>query len=435
MRVALALVLVLALPLIARYNALTGVVDRGTLGKGLRGGHAVRPPTAQEATMTYFIAVNFFNSADVLSGFVPELKRLLETLGPQRCYVSVWENGSSDGTQGTLRGLKRDLDAMGVGNRIITSNASIVDLCMEAGLGECSEEIFKDGVRHTVASTRIQMMALFRNKPLVPLYRHLGESKARLIQELYPRLQGGTEKMGRAKTIVIYFNDIWFSHTDVVRLVNTRKMDYDLACAVDFHPFAQLYDLWVLRDINGLILNQWFPYFWDSKSAWDVYYGRPVRVYSCWNGLVVFDATVLGTLNETGGVGIRFRKWRPSEKRAPKAAKKDLSEAEKKLFDKSVFDDGSCSVSECQLFSKDLWDAGRTRIYLNPAVKVDYNRYHRLLRMALSPIVNAATFLAWYFKSPYKFDVIVKPPDNGAVTHPPIDVKCGIDYATQNGRA
>ena len=135
LRVALMLMLVLALPLIVRYNALTGMVDRGAFGKkaswrrhyttvGNRGGR----------TLTYFVAVNFFNSADVLSGFVPELKRLLEALGPQRCYVSIWENGSSDGTKGILRALKRDLDAMGVGNSVNTSEVSMVDLCVEAGL-------------------------------------------------------------------------------------------------------------------------------------------------------------------------------------------------------------------------------------------------------------------------------------------------------------
>ena len=199
LRVALMLTLVLALPLIMRYNTLTGMVDRGALGKGLRGGRTMQSLAIEdgEATLTYFIAANFFNSADVLSGFVPELKRLLEALGPQRCYVSIWENGSSDGTKGILRALKRDLDNMGVGNSVNTSEVSFVDLCVEAGLGECSEETFKNGVRHTVASTRIQMMALFRNKPLVPLYKHLGENGAGMVQELYPELyrqEGGKTK-------------------------------------------------------------------------------------------------------------------------------------------------------------------------------------------------------------------------------------------------
>ena len=211
-------------------------------------------------------------------------------------------------------------------------------------------------------------------------------------------------------------------------------MDYDLVCALDFHPFAQLYDLWVLRDINGLVLNQWYPYFWDANSAWDMYYQRPIHVYSCWNGLVAFDATVLEKSNQKGA-GIRFRRWRPSEKRAPTPVKKRLSKAEKELFEKSTFDDGSCSVSECQLFSKDLWDAGRSKIYVNPAVRVDYNRYHRLLRIVLSPVVNAVMLLIWYFKAPYDFDFVTNPTTNVTVPQPPIDVKCGIDYATQNGRA
>ena len=42
---------------------------------------------------TYFIAVNFYNSAAVLKSFIPELILLLKLLGPNRCYVSIWENG------------------------------------------------------------------------------------------------------------------------------------------------------------------------------------------------------------------------------------------------------------------------------------------------------------------------------------------------------
>ena len=56
------------------------------------------------------------------------------------------------------------------------------------------------------------------------------------------------------QTKVLFFNDIYFAYQDIIKLIDTNKMDYDLACALDFQNF-KIYDLWVLRDINGLVVE------------------------------------------------------------------------------------------------------------------------------------------------------------------------------------
>jgi hypothetical protein len=381
---------------------------------------------------TYFIAVNLFNSSSVLHSFIPELKQLIVALGTDKCFVSIWENGSSDGTKVMLKRLQYDLDAMKVKNKIVTTNATIIQLCNEAGLSSCSLAEFANGVRHTVATTRIKMMALFRNKPLQPLYNYLEYNGT--IYDLFPYISETNVNTinTRFKTNVFFFNDILFSYKDAIKLLRTNKMNYDLACALDFH-FINLYDLWVLRDINGLVVSPTFPYFWDYNSFWRLCFGQPVRVYSCWNGLVVFDASVLLTktnrrdLNRSK-LGIKFRTWNHKEKRAPKP-KINLTYEEMKIFENSVFG-AECPVSECQLFSKDLWDAGRTNIYVNPLVKVDYNPYYRLLRQLLAPITNTVTFIFWVIGHHSKHLIYHKAP--GEAVRAPLEIKCGIDYAKEN---
>jgi alpha-1,3-mannosyltransferase len=49
-------------------------------------------------TTTVFLAVNFYNNQDILPNFFQELPVLLRHLGPERVYVSVFENGSTDHT-------------------------------------------------------------------------------------------------------------------------------------------------------------------------------------------------------------------------------------------------------------------------------------------------------------------------------------------------
>ena len=78
---------------------------------------------------------------------------------------------------------------------------------------------------------------------------------------LFPHapLNGGTK--------VLFFNDIYFSHYDVIELIDTNKMNYDVVCALDFENL-KIYDLWVIRDIIGLVLHPMYPYFWDLDSYW-----------------------------------------------------------------------------------------------------------------------------------------------------------------------
>ena len=382
---------------------------------------------------TYFIAVNFYNSAAVLKGFIPELVLLLNLLGPNRCYVSIWENGSTDGTVEILHAFELRLKEMGVRNSIVTETTSLEKLCEQSGADEChTPNMFKHGVRDSNAITRITMMAYFRNKPLQPLFKSFEKDVVKNSSNtLFPHapLNRGTK--------VLFFNDIYFSHHDVVELIDTNKMNYDLACALDFENL-KIYDLWVIRDIKGLVLHPRYPYFWDLDSYWKMLLGQPIQVYSCWNGLVAFDASVMN--NKASTQPVRFRSWTDMEKRAPLPEKsKKMTEKENAVYEKNVFHFPECTASECHLFSKDLWDAGYNKIFVNPLVRVDYDSTQRYLRLILSPFINFATGCIWILKGPQytaeyneNNDAANNKDVNIHTNVPPVNVRCGIDYVMEN---
>ena len=79
---------------------------------------------------------------------------------------------------------------------------------------------------------------------------------------------------------------------DVAQLLATRDGDYAAACSLDFAKPPHYYDTFALRDSNGHEpVTSTFPYFRSKASRNAILAGEPVPVQSCWNGIVVFDAT------------------------------------------------------------------------------------------------------------------------------------------------
>jgi len=51
-----------------------------------------------------------------------------------------------------------------------------------------------------------------------------------------------------------------------------------------------------------------------------------------------------------------------------------------------------CAASECTLFCKDLWQAKRRRIFMNPAVRLFYNAQSEMFYRVLMRVVNFVYF-------------------------------------------
>jgi alpha-1,3-mannosyltransferase len=97
------------------------------------------------------------------------------------------------------------------------------------------------------------------------------------------------------------------------------------------------YDTWVARDVAGRRLQRAAPYSGEQTTQFRLEQGLPVRVYCCWNGLVVLRAAPLRQ-------GLRFRRHQPRE----------------------------CPASECSLLCDDLHRLGRHGLLVDPSVRVAY---------------------------------------------------------------
>lgn len=124
---------------------------------------------------------------------------------------------------------------------------------------------------------------------------------------------------------------------------------------MDFKHTAQYYDTFALRDDQGLkTVSNFWPWFLSPASRESARRLEPVRVESCWNGMVLFDAAPF-YLGGGGGGGERHE---PLRFRAVPDSLADLH----------------LEASECCLIHADNPLSARPDrgVWLNPNVRVGY---------------------------------------------------------------
>lgn len=236
---------------------------------------AIPKPAGHDDNTTVFIASVHRNTAKILPAWTAAALALVDYLGPERVYFSALESGSQDDTKERLTALKEQLDARRVPNTI-SLGMTVWDQLDEmwarpdpAGPRQpgwiWNEE---DGLYDL---RRITYLARERNKALEPM------------REL--------ERRGVSFDRLLWINDVVFSVEDFVTLLRTRSGDYAAACAMDFKYSSTYYDTFALRDRQGhkTVSNYW-PWFLSPSSRDAALRSEPMRVESCWNGMVVFDA-------------------------------------------------------------------------------------------------------------------------------------------------
>ena len=226
-----------------------------------------------------FIVSVHRNTENILRSVWNEnLLKLVDYLGHGNVYVSAVESGSQDHTKDALLDLKASLTARGVDHTIelgTTVWQQLDELNAWPAPGTPAAErpgwIWHDEEGH-FALRRIPYLARVRNQAMAPLLQMQSR---------------------RQKTFdyVLWINDVAFDTADVMTLLKTRGGHFAAACAVDFQAYPYYYDTFALRDINGdkAVSDQW-PWFRSADARADVKAGRSVRVQSCWNGMIAFDA-------------------------------------------------------------------------------------------------------------------------------------------------
>lgn len=258
---------------------------------------------------------------------------LIELLGEDNVFLSIFENGSGPDGENALRDLEER----------VTCNSSVVfeETMHLEGLNTVTVPGGQERIK------RIEYLAEVRNRALEPLEAH--------PENQYDKL--------------LYLNDVVFDPIDAVQLLFSTNADVDgvaryrSACAVDFiNPF-KFYDTFATRDLQGygmgLPFFPWFSTAGRADSRNDVLSETDaVRVRSCWGGMVAFDARFfqpgreLPALDSGPESPVRFR-------------------APRELF---------WEASECCLVQSDIQKAQPrpdeitdTGIYMNPYVRVAYD--------------------------------------------------------------
>ncbi|UPK96410.1 hypothetical protein LCI18_007345 [Fusarium solani-melongenae] len=249
---------------------------------------------------------------------------LVSALGPSNVFVSLYESGSRGGSKDALGQLDKALVALGVPRNITLDETTHAD-AMASPPPEPGNGWVKTP-RGRMELRRISYLARLRNMSL---------------QRLKDMARSGIEF-----DYVLFLGDVVFTVPDVLALLNTNNREYAAACSLDFSKPPQYYDTFALRDIDGHEhATQTWPYFRSSKSRAAMKRGEPAPVRSCWNGMVVMPA---GSF--VGGQGLTFRAI-------------DDSLAAKHL-----------EGSECCLIHADNPQSETKGVYLNPNVRVGYDR-------------------------------------------------------------
>ena len=301
-------------------------------------------PLSYSNNTTFYITAMVVNMEKIIINYIEQMKQLIKYLGKENVIVSIVENGDSkDKTREFLEVFQNYLNENKIINKFI--------------------------LNHVIDDPRMKIFPFQRYSPLrIKFYSELRNKCFDLLYEL-PDIDFDNTK-------IIYFNDIFFEYEDIINLLATNNEDYDAVCGLDFSD--TFYDRWVSNDLDGNSFRYHFPYFINKEAQDLVLNHKPVRIFSCWNGVIAFKANPLKDKK------VQFR-FKPDNKR-PK-----------------YFINNSARVdyeSECTYFHIDLFTLGYTKKLINPDVRVTYeSKYYYKRKYFYPSFEEIKSYFYLYFQS------------------------------------
>ena len=306
-------------------------------------------PNSFSKNTTYYIASNIVNIEYIIEHYIKEMKKLINYLGESKVIISIVENGDSkDNTRKYLENFQDYLNKKNIINRF-----------------SLTKEIY---------DPRLKIKPFLKTPPSrIEYYSKLRNKCLDLLYEL--------NNIDFENTIIIFFNDVLFQYEDIINLLSTNNENFDAVCGFDMIN-NYFYDHWVTIDLDGNRLNSHFPFF-SNKEAQDlVIYHKPIRVFSCWNGVIAFKASPLNDRK------VKFR-----YKVNNSLPKHRLNNQNKHYFE-----------SECTYFHIDLFSLGYSKKFINPDVRVSYYFYKYFEAIHLIPSIKHIYnyFLMYFINFPRK---------------------------------
>ncbi|KAI1818486.1 glycosyltransferase family 69 protein [Poronia punctata] len=287
---------------------------------------------------TVFIASVHRNTEPILrQAWMNAVIGLVDYLGPENVYFSAVESGSQDETKAALLELKTVLDMKKVPNTIslgLTVWEQLEEIERRPPPSIRPPTWIWNKAESQWELRRIPYLARVRNQAMAPL------------EDL--------SNQGKTFSKVLWINDVVFDTEDIVTLLNTHDNNYAAACAMDYKVAPRYYDTFALRDDLGLkTISQYWPWFQSPSSRATAEENAPVRVKSCWNGIVAFDSAPF-----YASPPLQFRGIEDS------------------------LADYHLEGSECCLIHADNYLSEEKGVWLNPNVRVGYSvdAYHWIRR-------------------------------------------------------
>ena len=292
-----------------------------------------QPVQRQNEEKIFLASLPWNNEIIFRTHLIEQIKDLARVLGVGNVYLSIFENGSYDGTKQALHDLKADLDVIGVRTSLVIDNTSHADAIEHKPTTPTEGWVHIDRPRFDnygvktgdYALRRIPYLSGLRNTVLQPLLNLTSH--------------------GETFDKIIFLNDVVFSSDDILNLLQTRNGEYAAACSLDFQSPPDFYDTFALRDSGGYpALTKKWPFFRSAASRDALLVNQPIPVQSCWNGIVVMPAAPFYAANSP----LRFRGVPDS------------------LAQKHV------EASECCLIHADNIMSRELGVWMNPNVRVGY---------------------------------------------------------------
>ena len=270
---------------------------------------------------TFYITSNVVNIEKIIYNYIHQMKALINYLGERNTIISIVENGDSkDKTRKILKDFQYYLNKKNILNKFYLERVI-----------EDPRKIKRPFEKYS--RFRIEYFAKLRNKCLEFLYE-------------LPNIDFNN-------TIIIFLNDIVFKYEDIINLLSTNNEDFDVVCGFDMNNNT-FYDRWVSIDLEGDGMRRYFPFFINKEAQDLVVNHKPIRVFSCWNGVIAFKAKPL----ENKKIQFRYKINYSQPTHILNNPAKDYYE------------------SECTYFNIDLFSMGYTKKFINPDVRVTYKHQY-----------------------------------------------------------
>ena len=301
-------------------------------------------PIASLRNTSFYITAIISDMEIIINDYILQMKKLINYLGEQNVIISIIENGDSkDQTRKYLSDFQQYLN-----------NKKILNYFL---------------LKHEIDDPRKQIFPFQKYSPLrIQFYAKL---RNRCFDLLY-----NLTNIDFNNTKIIYFNDIIFEYEDIINLLSTNNEEYDAVCALDFSDV--FYDRWVSIDLDGNSLKPYFPFFINKHAQDLIVNHKPVRVFSCWNGVTVFSAAPF-----------KDRKIHFRYKTNNNTSKYRINNDQNVDYE-----------SECTYFHIDLFNLGYTKKFINPDVRVAYEYNYYIKRKYYYPFfIDIISYFKLYFKS------------------------------------